>query len=132
MVSGVRVGVAVTVRVGVRVGVVSCAVAVRVGVRVLVCLGPGVGERVVVGDSVAIMEGVRVGVTVRVGVALGVGVALAPCRRYTPPFKSTTYTSPLTSSPNEETDRAESRYSVFCQFAPSRDNPQIRPLQKSL
>lgn len=127
---GDRVGV--RVRVGVLVGVAVCcpmAVAVRVGVRVLVRLELGVGERVVVGDSVTIMEGVRVGVIERVGEALGLGVALVPPKRYTPPFRSKTYTSPLTSSPKEETERAESMYSMFCQVAPSRDNPQIRPLQ---
>ena len=154
---GGRVGVPVRVAVG--VGVVVCgfvavalmvgvAVSVIVAVRVIVALEFGVGERVVVvGDSVTVVfVGVRVGVGergvvgdsvtvvgVRVGEALGVGLVPVPVpsKRYTPPLKSTTYTSPLTSSPNEVMDSAESRYSVFCQFVPSNDNPQIRPLQKS-
>ena len=106
-------------------GLVAVALLVGVAVRVIVALGFAVGERVVVGDSVTVARE-------RVGVALGVGLVPVPSKRYTPPLKSTTYTSPFTSSPNEETDRAESRYSVFCQFVPSNDNPQIRPLQKSL
>lgn len=130
---GGRVGVPVRVAVG--VGVVVCgfvAVALRVGVavsvivavRVIVALAFGVGELLVVGDRLTV-------VGVRVGDVLGVGPVPVPSRRYTPPLKSTTYTSPLTSSPNEVMDSVESRYCVFCQFVPSNDNPQIRPLQKS-
>ena len=121
---GGRVGV--RVRVGVVVGCGRVAVALRVGVAVgvIVPLEFGVGERVVVGDSDMV-------VGVRVSVALGVEPVPVPSKRYTPPLKSTTYTSPLTSSPNEVMDSVESRYCVFCQFVPSNDNPQIRPLQKS-
>ncbi len=98
---------------------------VGVAVRVIVALEFGVGERVVEGDTVTVVR-------VPVGIALGVELVLVPSKRYTPPLKSTTYTSPFTSSPNEETESPESRYSVFCQFVPSNDRPQIRPLQKSL
>ena len=124
---GGRVGV--TVRDGVGVSLVGCstvgvALTVGVAVRVIVALGFGVSELVVVGDSVTFMG-------VRVAEALGIGLVLVPSKRYTPPLKSTTYTSPLTSSPNEVMDSEESIYSVFCQPVPSNDNPQIRPLQKS-
>jgi hypothetical protein len=122
----VGVAVCVIVALGFDVGelvVVGDSITV-VGVCVIVALGFGVGEPVVVGDSIPV-------VGVCVGVAFGVGPVLVPSKRYTPPSKSTTYTSPLTSSPNEEMVSVESRYSVFCQSVPSNDNPQIRPLQKS-
>ena len=120
----VRGFVAVALMVGVAVSVIV-ALESGVGERVTVVgVRVGVGERGVVGDSVTV-------VGVRVGETPGVGPVPVPSKRYTPPLKSTTYTSPLTSSPNEVMDSVESRYSVFCQFVPSNDNPQIRPLQKS-
>ena len=144
---GGRVGVRVRVAVGVSVAgrgfvavalMVGVAVSVIVAVRVIVALEFGVGEPVtVVGVRVGVGERGVVGgsvtiVGVRVGEAPGVGGVPVPSKRYTPPLKSTTYTSPFTSSPNEETDRPESRYSVFCHCVPSKVKPQIRPLQKSL